>query len=225
MFRSHIAVPEQRRKKHANYAPPSPANAAELARISAIIFVTIALSSVIFQSTGFALPKIFEERLPAIAGSATVVGWLAFLVFAIASAAQLLTGLYLDRVGPRAVFMVAASIQVIFFMLMPGLTNWPALLVALAFMLGAFGQVPITDYMVGKMARDDNRSAVYGARYVVTFVVFASTIPLIAWVHSRWGFDTLFRLLSLAAALIFLGVSLLPKKLPEPEPEPAPASG
>lgn len=168
----------------------SASHGAALARVSAIIFFAIALSSVIFQSTGFALPKIFAERLTGIAGSATVVGWLAFLVFAVASAAQLVTGHFLDRVGPKRVFLVAAGVQAVFFALMPGLTDWPAVIVALAFMAGAFGQIPITDYMIGKMARAENRSAVYGARYVVTFVVFATTVPLIAWVHTERGVST-----------------------------------
>ena len=63
-------------------------------------------------------------------------------------------------------------------------------------MLGAFGQIPITDYMIGKMATGEFRARVYGVRYVVSFTVLALSLPLIAYVYQGWGFDTLFRVLA-----------------------------
>ena len=195
-----------------------------LIRVSAIVFLTTAVSSIIFQSTTFALPKMFEERLLGLAKRiadtlaegdvATVIGSLAFLVFAVASIAQLVVGLMLDRHGPRRVFMVVATIQIIFFALMPGLTDGIALAVALGFMLGAFGQIPINDFMIGKMASGAARARIYGIRYVVSFSVLAAALPLIALVHSRWGFDTLFVILASAAVIILAAVALLPKQLP-----------
>lgn len=194
-----------------------------LLRLSIIIFCTAALSSIVFQSTTFALPKVLDERLGGIAGSATAVGWLAFVVFAIASMAQLVVGRLLDTLGPRIVFMFVAAMQVFFFLLMPGLKDWTALAVALGFMLGAFGQIPINDYMIGRMARSEFRGAVYGARYVVSFVALAAALPLIAWVHGNWGFDALFRILAGTAAVIFLFVSMIPGTLPVPDEAPAKA--
>jgi MFS family permease len=203
-------------------APPGPAPAYDyVVRLLAIVFFTTAVSGIIFQSTTFALPKVFEERLTGIAGSATLIGWLAFIVFAVASIAQVIVGYLLDRLGPRPVFMAVAAIQVVFFAAMPGLTDWPALLVALAFMLGAFGQIPINDYMIGKMAKSEFRASIYGTRYVVTFAVLGLALPLIAWVHQGWGFDMLFKILALAAAVTFAAVALLPQRLPEPEAAPA----
>jgi len=194
-----------------------------LLRLTIIIFFTAAMSSIVFQSTTFALPKVLDERMGGIAGSATVVGWLAFVVFAIASMAQLVVGRLLDTLGPRTVFMGVAALQVAFFSIMPGLTDWTALAVALGFMLGAFGQIPINDYMIGRMARSEFRASVYGARYVVSFVSLAAALPLIAWVHGNWGFDMLFRILAAAAAVIFLAVSLIPRTLPVPDEVPAKA--
>ncbi|MEM7258199.1 MAG: MFS transporter [Pseudomonadota bacterium] len=72
---------------------------AMLLRVSMIIFFTTAVSSIIFQGTTFTLPKVFEERLGNIASSATMIGWLAFLVFAIASFAQIVVGKALDIHG------------------------------------------------------------------------------------------------------------------------------
>ena len=112
---------------------PTPAYRAVLIRVAAIVFTTTAVSSIIFQATTFALPKIFEERLQGLAAElsawvdgagasgqgdvATVIGSLAFVVFAVASAAQLVVGGLLDRFGPRRVFMAVAALQLVFFSL------------------------------------------------------------------------------------------------------------
>ena len=188
-----------------------------LIRVSAIILFTTAVSSIIFQGTTFSLPKVFEERLQGIAVSAAHVGWMVFVVFAIASFAQIVVGRQLDRHGPRRVFSVVAVIQIVFFALMPGQENWSAFLVAMAFMLGAFGQIPINDYMIGRMAKSELRASIYGTRFVVSFGVSAAVVPLIAWVHSNWGFDALFYILSGAAVAILIAVALLPKNSAEPE--------
>lgn len=197
---------------------------ATLIRIAAIIFFTTAVSSLIFQGTTFALPKVFDERLGGIATSATMIGWLAFIVFAVASFAQIVVGKALDRFGPRNVFAVVALIQVVFFSLMPGLTDLNALAVALGFMLGAFGQIPINDYMIGKMAKSELRASIYGARYIVSFAVWAVVVPLIAYVHQTWGFDALFHILAVAALAILGAVLMLPRRLPDAPAAPVRAA-
>jgi MFS family permease len=187
---------------------------AMLLRVSIIVFLTTAVSSIVFQSTTFALPKVFDERLGGLAISATALGQLAFLVFALASIGQLIVGHFLDRLGPRTVFMSAAALQVVFFMTMPGLSDWAALICALGFMLAAFGQIPINDYMIGRLADGQWRARIYGVRYVVSFTVLAAALPLIAFIYENWGFDVLFRVLALSAAVILAAVSLLPQRLP-----------
>ena len=201
-----------------------------LLRVSLIVFMTTAVSSIIFQATTFALPKIFDERLQGLASTAaswlkglgfsgntdvaTMVGAFAFAVFAIASLAQLVVGSLLDRLGARPVFMGAAGVQLVFFALMAGSREGWALVLALGFMLGAFGQIPINDFMIGKMASGAARARVYGIRYVVSFTALAAALPLIAFVYERWGFDTLFYVLAAAATVILALVTFLPRKMP-----------
>ena len=212
-----------------------------LLRISVVVFLTTAVSSLVFQSTTFALPKIFDERLQGIATQitqwlsatglpaakgdiATAIGAFTFIVFAMASLAQLVVGSLLDRLGPRTVFLIVAAIQVVFFALMPGLRDGYALAAAFGFMLGAFGQIPINDFMIGKMASGEARARIYGVRYVVSFTAFALALPLIAFIYSNYGFDTLFWMMSGAAAFIFIAVACLPSKLPTPNAVPVAAT-
>jgi MFS family permease len=210
------------RVKAAGAARALPADVkALLLRVSAIVFLTTAVSSIVFQSTTFALPKVFDERLGGITASATALGGLAFLVFALGSMGQLVVGHFLDRVGPRTVFIAAAAIQVVFFLAMPGLSDWAALMCAMAFMLAAFGQIPINDYMIARLADGEWRARIYGVRYVVSFTVLAAALPLIAFVYENWGFDALFRVLAASAAVILAAVLMLPQRLPQPQVAPA----
>lgn len=179
-------------------------------RIFGVVFFTTALGGLIFQSTTFSLPRVFDERLADLAATATLVGWYAFLVFSVAALAQLVVGFLVDNYSLRAVFACVAILQAVFFALMIQLTGVAALFVAIAFMLGVFGQIPINDVLVGRVARSEWRSRAYAMRYIVTFSVMALAVPLIAWIHGVWGFVVLFGVLTVAALLIFVAVLLLP---------------
>ena len=181
-----------------------------LIKIFAIICFTTAIGGLIFQSTTFALPKIFDERISELAATATMVGWYAFVVFSMAAFAQLVVGYLVDNYSLRTVFAFIAILQAAFFLVMVELDGTAAFLVAIAFMLVVFGQIPINDVLVGRVTRSEWRSRAYALRYIVTFTVMASAVPMIAWIHGTWGFSMLFVVLAAAALLIFFAVLLLP---------------
>jgi hypothetical protein len=109
-----------------------------------------------------------------------------------------------------------AAMQAVLLFAMIGLDGWAALLIAIAFMLAVFGQIPINDVLVGRIAHSEWRSRVYAMRYIVTFSVMALSVPMIAWIYAGWGFGTLFMVLAVAAAAIFVTVSLLPTAAARP---------
>ncbi len=190
-----------------------------LIRTFGIILLTSAIGGLIFQSTTFSLPKVFEERLSEIAGNTTSIGSYAFVVFTIASFAQLVVGHLLDRHSVRNVFATVALFQAVFFFAMTQLDGMASFPVAIAFMLVVFGQIPINDVLIGRIVHSHWRSRAYALRSVVSFSVMASTLPLVAWMHGAWGFNMLFGVLSLSATLIFLSVLFLPAS---EKPVPAP---
>ncbi len=186
-----------------------------LIRLFAIILFSTAMGGLIFQSTTFALPKVFDERLQDIAGTATLVGWYAFIVFTVAAFAQLVVGYLVDHHSVRTVFAFVAGLQAVFLGAMYQLTGTAALLVSIAFMLVVFGQIPINDVLVGRATKNEFRSRVYALRYLVTFSISATAVPLIAWIHAQWGFANLFLVLAVAAAAILCAVLMLPRTGPE----------
>ena len=180
-------------------------------RLFSIIMLTTAIGGIIFQGTTFALPKIFDERLADIAGSATAIGGYAFLVFAIAAIAQLYVGYLLDRHSARTIFAVIAGLQAVLFAIMYQLTGLAALLVSTAFMLFVFGQIPINDVLVGRITKSEWRARMYGIRFILNFTVMASTLPVIAGIHANWGFGMLFVAMAVAASATFAAVLMLPR--------------
>ncbi|MEM7173473.1 MAG: MFS transporter, partial [Pseudomonadota bacterium] len=197
-------------------------------RILLCVYLTATLGSVVFQSTTVALPEIFEERLQGLAQtlaqamaalevlSATVIGALAFSVFAAASLAQLVTGFMLDRVGAKPTLVLVTVVQVAFFLIMPGLTGWAAYAVALGFMLGVFGQVPVNDFLIGTTTAGRVRARAFGARYLISFLALSAALPMVAVIQSNWGFDGLFQVLAACAALILVGALVLLPGVPKP---------
>ncbi|MBK19358.1 MAG: MFS transporter [Rhodospirillaceae bacterium] len=184
---------------------------AVLIRLFSIIIFSTAVGGLIFQSTTFALPEVFDERLKDLAGSATQVGWYAFLVFTIAAFAQLAVGYFVDHQSIRTVFAVVAALQMIFLAGMIHLTGVAALFVSVAFMLAVFGQIPINDVLIARATKPEYRSRVYSLRYIVAFTVSASAVPVIAWIHGGWGFSVLFIVLAAGAAAILVSVLMLPR--------------
>ena len=182
-----------------------------MVRVFAIIFLSTTAGGLVFQSTTFALPKILDERLAGIADSAAAVGGFAFMVFAVAAFAQLAVGYLIDRFSLRLVFACVAGSQAVFFLVLQNLSGVAVLAASIGLMLFVFGQIPINDVLIGRITTSQWRSRAYGVRYVVTFTVMASALPLIGWIHTVWGFATLFAVLAGAAGLIFAGVLMLPR--------------
>ena len=185
--------------------------AVELYRIFAVILVTTALGGLIFQSTTFSLPGVFEERLADIADNATQVGAYSFLVFAVAAIAQLVVGYLVDRYPLRYIFLLLAAGQVVCFVAMISLEGYAALLVAIVFMLLVFGEIPISDVLIGRVATGTWRSRAYAINYLVSFGVSASALPVIAGLHDYAGFDAMFVMLAGLAGLICIAVMFLPE--------------
>ena len=198
--------------KPAVQADAAPTRAA-LIHVFSIIFFTTALGGLVFQSTTFALPKVFDERLADFAVSATAVGGYAFIAFTAAAFAQLLVGWLVDNHSIRWVFVGVAACQALLFVAMIHADGLVAFFIAVGFMLAVFGQIPINDVLVGRMTKSEWRARAFAARYIVTFAVAATALNLIAWLHESWGFEALFIVLAVTATAILCGAFLLPKRV------------
>ena len=179
------------------------------------IFIVIAIASLfgglVFNALSVAMPKLFEERLLGLADSLSDVGVLVSVVFAVAALAQLVVGHFLDRYGVKAVFVIVAGLQAPLLILASGASGWELLFAATALMLFVFGEIPVTDWLVGRYASAAWRSRVYALKYMVSLGVSALAVPMVALLHeSSGGFTSLLLVLAGSMSIVTLAALCLP---------------
>ena len=179
-----------------------------MTRVFAILLIATACGGIIFNSTTVSMPKLFDERLRALAQSNLGIGSLVAFVYSIAAFAQVLMGTLIDRFEMRRLMIGVALVQIPLLALAANLEGWAMLAAALAMMLAVFGQIPLNDAIVGRYCADEYRARVLGVRYVVSLGVAAVAVPLVAGLHrTEGGFRNVFLVLALLAAGM-LGASL-----------------
>lgn len=183
------------------------------------VFIFVACAAVfggfIFNGVTAALPKLFEGQLGDWGGNLARVGALAAAVFAIASLAQLPVGAMLDRYGARPVALTLLALQVPLLAL-AGQAFGPGLLaVSLAALLLVFGEIPVTDWLIGRYVSGPWQSRVLSVSYVGALGVSALVLPAIAILYERTaGFAVVFLLLAASAAAAWAAAVLLPRWRP-----------
>ena len=193
-------------------------------QVVVIIAALTVLTGFIFQATIVSVPKLFDERLDALAGSATVVGFLAFGVYLLAGVAQLVVGGLIDRFAIKPIFLIVVALQAGALFLVAG-AEGPFLIAAAAAMMAlVYAELPIADTLIGRYAPARLRSRIYAVIYLITFGASTAAIPAIAFIHDNSGFLALYVLLTAMAAAVFAAVTLLPGRmypgrlLPQPDP-------
>lgn len=194
----------------------------DMVRVFVILVVATIGGGLIFNATTVAMPKIFDERLNALANTAFGVGAFVCAVYVLAAIAQLCVGQLIDRRPLRGVFVVVAAMQAPLLWLAGSVENWLMLAVAVAMMFFVFGQIPINDAMVAKYTDDRWRARAYALRYVISFGASATAVPLVALLHGRTGgFEAVFFVLAIVSAAIFVAALFFPQPRPV---EAAPAA-
>ena len=184
-----------------------------MSRILAIMLIATACGGIIFNSTTIAMPKVFDERLSALTQTNFGIGVLVALVYTMAAFAQVLMGALIDRTELRRLMIGVGLVQIPMLWLAANLEGWAMLAVALLMMLAVFAQIPLNDAIVGRYVADEYRGRVYAARYVVTFGVAATAVPLIAVLHrTAGGFGNVFLVLAALAAGMFLASLFFPSR-------------
>jgi MFS family permease len=203
--------PHQYEKKSGDTKPLQAFTWETLVRVFVIVFASTALGGLIFQSTTFDLSKVIDERLSGLTISITAIGWYTFSIFALASVGQLIVSYLVDCWPLKLVFLAVATGQCLLALALVNSSGMSTIVVWAAFMLVVFGQIPINDVLIGRVTSSGWRSRALGARYIITFSVNATAIPMIAWTHTTWGFGAFFMILAAIAAAIMAFVSFLPK--------------
>jgi MFS family permease len=184
-----------------------------MTRIFAIMLIATACGGIIFNSTTISMPKVFDERLSALAQTNFGIGALVAGVYTLAAFAQVLMGALIDRFELRRLMIGVGLVQIPMLYLAANLQGWAMLGAALLMMLAVFGQIPLNDAIVGRYVADEFRARVLGVRYVVSLGVAAVAVPMIAALHrTEGGFAKVFLVLAWLAVGVRAGSFFFPTR-------------
>jgi len=188
-------------------------DARTMTRIFAIMLIATACGGIIFNSTTISMPKVFDERLAALAQTNFGIGALVAGVYALAAFAQVVMGALIDRFELRRLMIGVGLVQIPMLYLAANLQGWAMLGAALLMMLAVFGQIPLNDAIVGRYVADEYRARVLGVRYVVSLGVAAVAVPMIAVLHrTEGGFANVFMVLAVLAVGVMTASFFFPTR-------------
>jgi MFS family permease len=170
-----------------------------MASVFALFILVGTTAGLVFNTVTIALPKLLDERIGGV--SLVAIGGIATVVFLFGAAAQLIVGRVLERYQPHLVFAAVALLQFVGVVWIVHATGY-MLLAALAFAISfVYAQVTVNDYVIARYTADVWRARVYAVRYFITYLISGAAITMIAFLHSRGGFD----LVLLVTAVVAFG--------------------
>jgi len=167
----------------------------------------------VFGAMTFLIPRLFEVRMQGISEDIAVTGTLAALIYAVAAFAQLVVGRAIDKQTIKTVLIFIAAGQPLFLSLMAMQTDYTLFAVSLLAMCFVFGQIPITDALLSQYVPDQWRAKVLSIKFMINLVIGALALMTARYLLSTGaGFETVMRVIAIAACFIVGAAILLPKR-------------
>jgi len=167
----------------------------------------------VFGAMTFLIPRLFEVRMQGISEDIAVTGTLAALIYAVAAFAQLVVGRAIDKRTIKTVLIFIAAGQPLFLSLMAMQTDYTLFAVSLLAMGFVFGQIPITDALLSQYVPDQWRTKVLSIKFMINLVIGALALMTARYLLSTGaGFETVMRVIAIAACFIVGAAILLPKR-------------
>ena len=181
----------------------------------ALIALAISSSSggFIFGAMTFLIPRYFEISMNNVSTSVAITGFLASIVFATASFAQIIVGWIIDRYSPKKVLLFMGFGQIIFIYFASLYQDYLLLFSMLVAMIFVFGQIPITDTIISRYVPDEWRNKVLSIKFLLNLSIGASVLPICGiFLQAGNTMDKLFFVMSLIAIFVAISALLLPNQ-------------
>jgi MFS family permease len=217
-----LVQPEPNLAKRAAAAPKAAFPRAVVVRAFVVLVLATLAGGAVFNAVTVALPKMVDERLPQLAGSTLGVGLLVSAVYLVGASAQLAMGRLIDRYPLKVGFLAVALFQAPLLLVAARLSGWVLIVALAALVFVVFGQITFNDAMVARYSDAEWRARIYAVRYLLSFGVAATAIPLVAFMHAHGGFTALFDVLAVGGATVLAAALLFPYRREEIAPLPAP---
>ena len=195
-------------------------------RVFAVLMVAALIGGLIYNAMTVAMPKVFDIRVPWLAGSGLGVGGALALIYTVAAFAQIVVGRLMDRLSIRRVYIGILLLQAPVLIAAGTLGGMSFVAVTLVAMALIFGEIPLHDALVARYTAAGWRSRVYAVKYFVGLGVGALGVPAVALVYRLSGdFTWLFVIYGVLAAVMAGIATLLPRQTASAAPALANAAG
>jgi hypothetical protein len=198
--------PPARRKAAAAAVLPAGA----LMRFLFIITLTSMTGTLIFNFTTNGNGELLRERMVGIITDPATLGMLLAAIYVMASFAQIVVGVLIDRVSIKWLYGGIVLAQLPLFWFAIHAQGWWLYALMLGFMTTVFGSVPFTDAMIVRYVDDRMRSRIAGTRFTVVFGASSLGVWALGPVVKASGFTMLLTLLALISIVTFCAILALP---------------
>lgn len=182
--------------------------------LRAFIFLTVTMGcgAMIFQGMQTAMPALFEARLAGIVGgSLSAIGAMVTIVYLMASGAQMVGGLLVDRYSLKAIYVWGLVTVVPALILVSVLSGMPLMLFAALTAFMTSFVLPAENLMLARYTPAKHRGLAYGAKFVLAFGIAPLAVGLVAWSYRVAGdFTILLYVLAGFGAAAVLAALFLP---------------
>ena len=187
--------------------------------VLAVLFVTLACGSILFNAFATAVPKWLSEALETT--DMATIGALVGFVFLFGSVAHLIGGWLADRVALKPLYVASFAMKLPLLLVAGLVGGWPAVAVAALFTLMMDIGVPAENLLLARYSSGRRRGLAFGIKYAMGFVAAPLGVGMVAALYGVG--DRGFLAMFLALAGLTLAMLLAALALPGAERE-APAN-
>ncbi|MGB3288523.1 MAG: MFS transporter [Burkholderiaceae bacterium] len=195
------------KKKATTTVPPG----VSVAKLFLIMTMAATSSSLLFNFSTSSNYELLSDRLQGISQDPAQIGLLLAIIYAVASATQLIVGHLLDRIALKTLYLSIITTQAVLLVVSMSLDGWPFYFLQFLFMAAVFGAIPFIDAMIVRFVDDTMRSRISGMRLAVSLGASSLAVWLIGPIVKQAGFTTLLGVMAGTSLLTLTIISQLPR--------------
>jgi len=192
-------------------------SAAMLARVLAVMTVSAATGSILFNLSTNGNGQLMTERFQGVIEDPALLGILLAVIYIVASLMQVVVGKLLDHFAIKPIFLGIVLLQIPLLLFASYAQGWWLFTALLGVMVFIFGAVPFVDVMIVRYVDDRSRSRVAGIRLAVSLGISSFAVWLLGPAVKGVGFEVLLWVMAGCAACTAIVVLFRPSEKTEQE--------